>query len=153
MKKFIIIACLAMPLSACGFFSDEKQPASVAEKEAGAKKKPVQVPFDPAFKDIAGTWVSEPGAVAENRVLRVDIASGGGYSIDVRIPGEKEQVVEAGRGAAKSSGNNITSDPEGEIKGNVLKGLGAWKATVSEKTTMTLTGANGKTVTLSYKGL
>jgi len=151
MKNHLILTIgLACALGACGRGSDEKTPAP---KPAQAAKKVEPVRYDPAFKDIAGTWVSSPGAVGEGRMLRVDVASGGGYSIDVRMPGTPEQVVETGRGNAKASGTGVSATPEGDTRGTVLKALGAWRATVVDRKSMTVTGADGKRIELTYKGL
>lgn len=152
MKKSIILTVgLALVLGACGRGKDEAAPAPKPTPVATAIP---QVKFDPSFVDIAGSWISKPDALGEKRLLRVDIASGGGYSIDVRLPGTPEQVVETGRGTASANGDVITASPGDDTKGTVLKGLGAWKANVmkSEKT-MVLTGADGRSVPLAWKGL
>lgn len=150
MKKSLILAFgLAITLGACNRGAEQKTAAP--QPKASAKAAPVR--YDPAFKDIAGTWVSEVGAVGEGRMLRIDVASGGGYSMDVRIPGKPEQVMETGRGNAKASAAGVQAAPDGDTKGAVLKGLGAWRASVADKKSMTLTGADGKRVELAYKGL
>lgn len=152
MKKSLILAFgLAITLGACNRSSDDKTAAPQPKASATAKAAPVR--YDPAFKDIAGTWVSQVDAVGEGRMLRVDVASGGGYSIDVRMPGTPEQVMETARGTAKASGGGVQATPDGDTKGVVLKGLGAWRATVADKKSMTIIGADGKRVELSYKGL
>lgn len=152
MKTRIILAVgIALSLCACGRAKDDATPAPKPTPSATA---PVPVKFDPAFVDIAGSWISPAGALGEGRVLRVDVASGGGYSIDVRIPGTPEQVVETGRGNAVASGDVVTATPSDGTKGRVLSSLGAWKAKVSKtEKTMQLTGADGRTVSLSWKGL
>lgn len=150
MKKHIILTIgLALSLGACGRGGDEKAPAP--QPTSASKPKPVR--FDPAFKDIAGTWVSGTESIGGGKILRIDIASGGNYSIDVRIPGTPDQVLETARGSSKASGDGVAATPEGAVSGPIIKGLGAWKATVVDKKSMSLTGADGKKVELSYKGL
>ena len=115
MKIRILIAMTGILLvSACGDDVKTKQ----EEKKVEAPK---QVAFDPAFSQIAGTWKSEPGTLGEGRFLRLDIASGGGFSIDVRTrKGENDQIVESAQGKASLSSSTIRSAPTGEVKGNFL---------------------------------
>ena len=150
-NRIILTVGLALSLGACGRSEDDAPPAP--KPTATATKAPA-VKFDPAFVDIAGSWVSKADALGEGRLLRVDVASGGGYSIDVRLPGTPEQVVETGRGNASAQGDSVTATPGADTKGKILTGLGAWKASV-DKTgkTMSLTGADGRTVSLVWKGL
>lgn len=152
MKKQIILSIgLALVLGACGRGGDEKAPAPKPTEKAAAKTAPVR--YDPAFKDIAGTWVSGTEAIGEGKILRIDVASGGGYSIDVRLPGTPEQVLETARGTAKASGEGVAASPDPKTQGKTLMALGAWKATVVDKKSMSLTGADGKKIELTYKGL
>lgn len=146
--RILIAMTGALLVSAC---SD-----NVTPKQEGKKtEEPKQVAFDPAFSQIAGTWKSEPGALGEGRFLRVDIASGGGFSIDVRTrKGENDQIVESATGKASLSSSMIRSTPSGEIKGNILKSLGRWTASVDASAKkMTLQGDDGKKIALSWMGL
>jgi flagellar basal body L-ring protein FlgH len=150
--KSFLIAALAISLASCGK-SDE---APSAKPSAAAKTETQQVKYDPAFANIAGSWVSEAGALGEKKLLRIDIASGGGYTIDVRIPGKPEQVVESSRGTAKTTGegSGVTAAAAADTKGATLKALGNWSASIDkEAKKMALTGADGKKVDLVWKGL
>lgn len=149
-KRILLVAGIALSLGACGRGKDETPPAPAPTSTPTA----AAVKFDPAFSEIAGGWVSKPDALGEGRMLRVDVASGGGYSIDVRLPGTPEQVVETGQGSATASGTTVSATPKADTKGKVLTGLGAWKATVDKAArTMVLKGADGRTVSLTWKGL
>lgn len=150
-KQLILITGLALSLGACGRGADDK--TATPQPKSTAAAKPAPVSYDPAFKDIAGTWLSGSDAIGGGKILRIDVASGGGYSIDVRLPGTPEQVMETGRGSAKAAGTGVSATPDGKTSGATLKGLGAWKATVVDRKSMSLTGADGKRIELTYKGL
>jgi len=147
MKNHIALG-LALVLGACGSGADDKDSAA---RNAMTPAKPKPVSYDPAFRDIAGTWTSAPGTVGERRILRIDVASGGGYSIDVRVPGTPEQIMETGRGAARVDGGVVTASPSDGNTGAVLNALGAWRATLPRAGVMVLAGADGRKVELVYK--
>lgn len=151
MKNALLTLSLVLALGACGRGGEEKAPAQKSTEKPAEKAAPVR--YDPAFKDIAGTWVSGEGSLDEGRILRIDVASGGGYSIDIRKPGSPDQVLETGRGNAKASEAGIVAMPDGSTAGATLKGLGSWRATVVEKKSMSLSGGDGKKIELTYKGL
>lgn len=140
---------IVLALGACGRGPDEGASASNA---TATPEKSEPVPYDPAFKDISGTWVSSADAVGQGRILRVDVASGGGYSIDVRMPGTPEQILETGRGEARIDGGAVVASPSDQNAGTVLGGLGAWRATLANGRSMELTGADGRKVRLAYVG-
>lgn len=113
-----------------------------------APVKPVA--FDPAFIDIAGRWRSKPGSVGKDVLLQIDIASAGGYSIDVRkVGGKVDEIVETGNGRSTIAATTLTASPAASQKGTTLTALGAWRAAVSGKS-MKLTGADGRTVDLVW---
>lgn len=141
-----VLALAAIVLSGCNSAPKEAAPKPTAT----STPKPVAVAFDPSFVSLAGQWRSQTGSAGEKQLLQIDIASGGGYSIDVRIPGSPtEQVVETGRGKLTHAGDSLTAAPEAGQKGRFLLGIGAWKGAVSGKS-MKLTGVDGKTVDLSW---
>ncbi len=151
MKIRILIAIAgSLLISACGSGEDAK-----SKKEGDKTAAPKQVAFDPAFSQIAGTWKSVPGALGEGRFLRLDIASGGGFSIDVRTKkGENDQIVESAIGKASLSSSTIKAAPTGEIKGDILKAMGRWTASIDASSKkMTLQGDDGKKVDLTWTGL
>lgn len=137
-------------LSACGGAEQEAPKPKPTEKAA-----PKPVAFDPAFIDLAGSWRSPPGSVDSDRYLQIDVASGGGYTIDVRRPsGTSVEVSETGRGKLALSGERLVASPA-ETQGTFLKKLGAWSGESSkgEVRTLSLKGADGTAVTLSWQKL
>jgi len=149
MKKIAIISSLVM-LAACGRSEDQAPKPKPVEKVA-----PRPVAFDPAFVDLAGSWRSKPDSVEGGRYLQIDVASGGGYTIDVRKPsGTSVEVSETGRGKLELSGGSMKATP-GETQGAFIKKLGAWsgQASKGEGRTMSLKGADGTAVTLAWQKL
>lgn len=149
MKRTIILGAALLALSACGS-SEDKAPAP----KPTPSPSPTAVAFDPKLVDVAGTWQSPADTLGGGRFLRVDVASGGRYSIDVRIAGTPEQVVETGSGKVSMGPSGIVATPDAGTKGDVLVKLGAWKASGSKETkSLALSGADGRRLQMAYKGL
>lgn len=149
MKRTIILGAAVLALSACGS-SEDKVPAPSPTPSAS----PTAVAFDPKLVDVAGTWQSPSNSLDDGRFLRVDVASGGRYSIDVRIAGTPEQVVETGSGKVAMGQGGIVATPDADTKGQILGKLGAWKASGSKTAkSLDLVGADGRRLKMEYKGL
>lgn len=149
MKKIAIISSLVL-LAACGRSEDQSPKPAPTERPA-----PKVVAFDPAFVDLAGSWRSKPESVEGGRYLQIDVASGGGYTVDVRkASGSSVEVSETGRGKIALSGGTLTATPS-ENQGVFLKKLGAWTAQASKGDTRTLSvkGVDGTTVSLVWQKL
>lgn len=149
MRNMVVIASILL-LSACGGAKEETPKPRPTQKAA-----PKPVAFDPAFVDLAGSWRSAPGSVDGGRYLQIDIASGGGYTIDVRRPnGDSVEVSETGRGKLSLSGARIVSSPS-DTQGPFLKRIGAWsgEASKGEDRALSLKGADGTSVTLAWQKL
>lgn len=149
MRHLVAISFFVL-LAACGGGEDKAQEPKAAETSA-----PEVVAFDPAFANLAGSWRSESTAIPGGRYLQIDIASGGGYTIDVRrdLSGRTE-VSETGRGRLVLSDSSLTAFPE-DTQGDLLKKFGAWtaSATAGENRTMSLQGADGTRVSLAWQRL
>lgn len=151
MRNIAIISSLIF-LAACGG-GEDKAPTPGPSQSAAPKA----VAFDPAFVKLAGSWRSEPGSVSDDRFLQIDVASAGGYTIDVRKSSEnRTEVSETGRGKLTLSGSKLTAVP-GDTQGPFLKKLGSWTAEAGggegEGRTMTLRGADGTSVSLKWRKL
>lgn len=149
MNKTIILGATLLALSACGKSKDD-----VPAPSPTPSASPTAVAFDPKLVDVAGTWQSPANSLDGGRFLRVDVASGGRYSIDVRIAGTPEQVVETGSGKVTMGPDGIVAAPDAGTKGQILVKLGAWKASGTKTSkSLALSGADGRRLAMAYKGL
>jgi len=66
---------------------------------------------DRTFLGFAGRWQTPVGSLENEQRLVIDIASNGGFSIDVRKQGvNAEAIVESGKGTARKQGTLISGN-------------------------------------------
>jgi len=95
----------ALLLSACGDTASDAPPPALQDPPSSG------VMVDRTFLGFAGRWQTPVGSLENEQRLVIDIASNGGFSIDVRKQGvNAEAIVESGKGTARKQGTLISGN-------------------------------------------